>query len=59
MTSKQAQFSPGGKLRLLLYPIEIGREAAVVAVAQLFLKVAVFLQILDRPLDGGAGETEI
>lgn len=59
MASKQAQFSPGGKLRLLLYPIEIGREAAVVAVAQFFLKVAVLLQIFDGSLDGGAGEAEV
>lgn len=47
------------RLRLLLYSVEVRCKTAVVAVARLFLKVAVLLQILDGALDSGAGEAEV
>ena len=43
----------------LLYPVEVGRETAVVAVAVFSLDVAVRLQIGNGPLDRAFGEPKI
>lgn len=43
----------------LLYAVEVGCEAAVVAVAGFLFDVPVLLQIADRTLDRALGETEI
>lgn len=43
----------------LLYPVEVGRETAVIAVAVFSLDVAMRLQIGKGPLDRAFGESEI